>query len=102
MPTRCETIFAGAWSTNWGEPGGVQTLDDTEDVKKGSHSVGGQRQYTGTAGRMENAQVAVFLAYATSKGRIRIDRDVYLPKVWTDDRGRWVTRQARRRRCGGS
>jgi hypothetical protein len=42
-------------------------------------------QYTGTAGRIENAQVAVFLAYASSKGRALIDRDVYLPKVWTDD-----------------
>jgi SRSO17 transposase len=71
-----------------GEPGGVLILDDTGDLKKGSHSVGVQRQYTGTAGRVENAQVAVFLAYATSKGRTLIDRDVYLPKVWTDDRDR--------------
>jgi SRSO17 transposase len=71
-----------------GEPGGVLILDDTGDVKKGVHSVGVQRQYTGTAGRIENAQVAVFLAYATSKGRTLVDRDVYLPKVWTENRER--------------
>jgi SRSO17 transposase len=71
-----------------GDPGGVLILDDTGDLKKGVHSVGVQRQYTGTAGRIENAQVAVFLAYATSKGRTLIDRDVYLPRVWTDDRDR--------------
>jgi SRSO17 transposase len=74
-----------------GEPDGVLILDDTGDLKKGVHSVGVQRQYTGTAGRIENAQVAVFLAYATSRGRTLIDRDVYLPKVWTDDRDRCDT-----------
>jgi SRSO17 transposase len=68
-----------------GEADGVLILDDTGDLKKGDASVGVQRQYTGTAGRIENAQVAVFLAYASSKGRALIDRDVYLPKVWTDD-----------------
>jgi SRSO17 transposase len=71
-----------------GEPGGVLILDDTGDLKKGAHSVGVQRQYTGTAGRVENAQVAVFLAYASSRGRALIDRDVYLPKSWTSDRDR--------------
>jgi SRSO17 transposase len=65
-------------------------LDDTGDLKKGIATVGVQRQYTGAAGRIENAQVAVFMAYASAKGRALIDRDVYLPKVWTDDpeRGR--------------
>jgi SRSO17 transposase len=71
-----------------GEAGGVLILDDTGDLKKGVHSVGVQRQYTGTAGRIENAQVAVFLAYATSKGLTLVDRDVYLPKAWTEDRDR--------------
>jgi SRSO17 transposase len=51
-------------------------------------SVGVQRQYTGTAGRIENAQVAVFLAYASAKGRALVDREIYLPKVWTEDRQR--------------
>ena len=68
-----------------GDPGGVLILDDTGDLKKGIHTVGVQRQYTGTAGRIENAQVAVFLAYAHRTGRALIDREVYLPKSWTDD-----------------
>jgi SRSO17 transposase len=71
-----------------GEADGVLILDDTGDLKKGVHSVGVQRQYTGTAGRIENAQVAVFLAYASSRGRALMDRDVYVPKSWTDDRDR--------------
>ena len=68
-----------------GDPGGVLILDDTGDLKKGSHTVGVQRQYTGTAGRVENAQVAVYLAYAGPDGYTLIDREVYLPKAWTDD-----------------
>jgi len=71
-----------------GEPDGVLILDDTGDLKRGAHTVGVQRQYTGTAGKIENAQVAVFLGYASGKGRALVDRDVYLPKAWTDDRGR--------------
>lgn len=71
-----------------GEPDGVLILDDTGDLKRGHHTVGVQRQYTGTAGKIENAQVAVFLGYASGKGRALVDRDVYLPKVWTDDRDR--------------
>ena len=71
-----------------GDPDGVLILDDTGDLKKGIFSVGVQRQYTGTAGRVENSQVAVFLAYASSRGRALVDREVYLPKVWTDDRER--------------
>jgi SRSO17 transposase len=51
-----------------GDPGGVLILDDTGDLKKGDLTVGTQRQYTGTAGRVENAQVAVCLAYATPRG----------------------------------
>jgi SRSO17 transposase len=75
-------------TTELGDPGGVLILDDTGDLKKGTHSVGVQRQYTGTAGRVENAQVAVFLAYATAHGRALIDRRVYLPRSWTEDRAR--------------
>jgi SRSO17 transposase len=52
------------------------------------HSVGVQRQYTGTAGRIENAQVGVLLAYATARGHALIDRALYLPRSWTDDRDR--------------
>jgi SRSO17 transposase len=68
-----------------GDPGGVLILDDTGDLKSGVASVGVQRQYTGTAGRIENAQVSVFLAYATVTGRALIDRAVYLPASWTED-----------------
>ena len=71
-----------------GDADGVLILDDTGDLEKGIASVGVQRQYTGTAGRIENAQVAVFLAYASSGGRALVDREIYLPKVWTEDRER--------------
>jgi SRSO17 transposase len=54
-------------------------------VKKGAHSVGVQRQYTGTAGRIENAQVAVYLTYAAPRGHALIDRALYLPKSWAED-----------------
>lgn len=71
-----------------GDAQGVLVIDETGFVKKGLHSVGVQRQYSGTAGRIENCQIGVFLAYATSHGRTLIDRDIYLPKSWTDDRAR--------------
>jgi SRSO17 transposase len=63
----------------------VLVVDETGDLKKGSHTVGVQRQYTGTAGRIENAQVAVYLTYATAKGHALIDRALYLPASWADD-----------------
>ena len=66
-----------------GEPGGVLIVDETGFLKKGLKSAGVQRQYSGTAGRVENCQLGVFLAYATSKGRTLIDRELYLPKSWT-------------------
>jgi SRSO17 transposase len=68
-----------------GDAEAVLVLDDTGDLKKGRHTVGVQRHYTGTAGRIENAQVAVYLAYATSAGHALIDREVYLPRCWADD-----------------
>jgi SRSO17 transposase len=71
-----------------GDPDGVLILDDTGDLKKGRLTLATQRQYTGTAGRIENAQVAVYLGYATPGGSTLIDREVYLPKAWTDDRAR--------------
>ena len=71
-----------------GEPDGVLIVDETGVLKKGSKSAGVQRQYSGTAGRVENCQLGVFLAYATSKGRTLIDRELYLPKSWTSDRQR--------------
>ena len=67
---------------------GVLVVDDTGFLKKGSHSVGVVRQYSGTAGRIENCQVGVFLGYAGRYGQALIDRQLYLPKAWTGDAGR--------------
>lgn len=71
-----------------GDPGGVLVVDETGFLKKGVRSAGVQRQYSGTAGRVENCQLGVFCAYASSKGRTLIDRELYLPKSWTGDRER--------------
>jgi SRSO17 transposase len=71
-----------------GDPGGVLIVDETGFVKKGAHSVGVARQYSGTAGRIENAQVGVFLAYASRFGRALIDRRLYLPEAWAKDEAR--------------
>ena len=68
-----------------GDPHGVLVVDETGFLKKGTHSVGVQRQYSGTAGRIENCQVGVFLAYASPHGRALLDRELYLPREWTDD-----------------
>ncbi|MET8014876.1 IS701 family transposase, partial [Streptomyces sp. NPDC005271] len=69
-----------------GTDGAVLIVDETGFVKKGRASAGVQRQYTGTAGRIENSQVGVFLAYATNRGRALIDRRLYLPgQSWCSD-----------------
>ena len=66
----------------------VLVVDETGFLKKGNKSVGVQRQYSGTAGRIENSQIGVFLAYAGAKGRTLLDRELYLPQVWAEDRER--------------
>jgi len=72
-----------------GDPAGVLIADETGFLKKGTRSAGVQRQYSGTAGRVENCQLGVFLAYAVpGGGRALIDRELYLPRSWTDDRDR--------------
>lgn len=71
-----------------GDPGGVLVVDETGFLKKGTKSVGVARQYSGTAGRIENAQVGVFLGYATRNGRALLDRALYLPKDWAEDADR--------------
>ncbi|MFD9522157.1 IS701 family transposase [Streptomyces sp. NPDC059979] len=71
-----------------GDPNAVLIVDDTGFLKKGVRSAGVQRQYSGTAGRTENCQVGVFLAYAGARGRTLIDRRLYLPTSWTADRER--------------
>ncbi len=68
------------------DPQAVLMVDDTEFLKKGVKSAGVARQYSGTSGRIENCQIGVFLAYRSSKGHALIDRQLYLPTAWTDDR----------------
>ena len=67
---------------------GVFVVDETGFVKKGVRSAGVQRQYTGTTGKIDNCQLGVFLAYASCRGRALIDRELYLPTGWTEDRDR--------------
>jgi len=71
-----------------GDPGAVLVVDETGFLKKGTKSVGVQRQYSGTAGRVENCQVGVFLAYAAPAGTAFLDRALYLPRPWAEDGGR--------------
>src|SRR5918999_1524583 len=77
-----------------GDPEAVLVLDETGFVKKGNKSAGVKRQYSGTAGRIENCQIGVFLAYASRHGHALIDRALYLPETWAGD-------AARRAEAGG-
>ena len=70
------------------DPAAVLVLDETGFLKKGDKSAGVQRQYSGTAGRIENCQIGVFLGYASRHGQALIDRALYLPKSWTQDADR--------------
>ena len=70
------------------EATGVFVLDDTGFPKKGVRSAGVARQYTGTTGKVDNCQLGVFLAYASKHGRALVDRELYLPTAWTEDRPR--------------
>lgn len=70
------------------DPAAVLVIDETGFVKKGHHSAGVARQYSGTAGRIENCQIGVFLAYASSLGHTLLERELYLPKEWTEDPAR--------------
>ena len=66
----------------------VLVVDETGFLKKGQHSAGVARQYSGTAGRVENCQIGVFLTYAGPQGHVMLDRELYLPKEWTNDEAR--------------
>src|SRR5947199_9819913 len=68
-----------------GDPEAILVIDETGFLKKGTKSVGVQRQYSGTAGRIENCQLGVFLSYATPQGRTFLDRELYLPQEWDQD-----------------
>jgi SRSO17 transposase len=71
-----------------GDPHGVLVLDETGFPKKGRHSAGVARQYSGTLGKVDNCQIGVFLSYASPLGYALLDRELYLPREWTDDRER--------------
>src|SRR5664280_1681226 len=66
----------------------VLIVDETGFLKKGLHSAGVKRQYSGTAGRIENSQIGVFLCYASDQGAALVDRELYLPQEWAEDRER--------------
>jgi SRSO17 transposase len=98
-PYRMQSLLGrGAWSADalrdiarayvfeaLGDDDGVLVVDETGFVKKGEHSAGVARQYSGAAGRIENSQVGVFLSYASRFGQALIDRRLYLPQVWAQD-----------------
>jgi SRSO17 transposase len=71
-----------------GDDQGVLVVDETGFLKKGTKSVGVKRQYSGTAGRIENCQIGVFLAYASPKGKAFLDRELYLPEEWAGNQDR--------------
>src|SRR5919112_1483811 len=85
MVARDEAVDWARGLDELGEADGVLVLDETGFVKKGTKSVGVQRQYSGTAGRIENCQIGVFLGYASRHGHALIDRALYLPEVWAQD-----------------
>ena len=64
---------------------GIGVVDETGFIKKGTRSVGVKRQYSGTAGKIENCQIGTFLSYATGKGHVFLDRRLYLPEEWCND-----------------
>lgn len=74
--------------THLADPQGVLVVDETGFLKKGTKSAGVQRQYSGTAGRIENCQVGVFLAFAGRRGHALLDRELYLPREWAADADR--------------
>ena len=85
----CRDALVRYAARHLGDPAAVLAVDETGFLKKGRMSAGVARQYTGTAGRVENAQVGVFLAYVAPDGsRALIDRELYLPEKWTGDRNR--------------
>jgi len=81
-----------------GKEDAVLILDETGFLKKGDKSAGVARQYSGTAGRIENCQIGVFLAYSSSKGHALVDRALYLPKEWTGNKSGPATRVDRQQR----
>ena len=84
-PDAVRDALMGYVAKHLGDPAGILAIDETGFLKKGTASAGVARQYSGTAGRVENCQIGVFLTYATVHGRTFLDRELYLPKAWIDD-----------------
>jgi SRSO17 transposase len=93
------TLWAADWARNllqkyiievFADEDGIGVADETGFIKKGKRSVGVKRQYSGTAGKIENCQMGTFLSYATSKGHVFLDRRLYLPEDWCNDPERRV------------
>lgn len=72
----------------FGDEQGIGVVDETGFMKKGDDSAGVKRQYSGTAGKVDNCQIGVFLSYATPKGNVFLDRRLYLPEEWCEDQER--------------
>jgi SRSO17 transposase len=72
----------------FGDAEGIGVVDETGFLKQGTHSVGVKRQYSGTAGKVENCQVGTLLSYATAQAHVFLDRRLYLPEEWCDDAAR--------------
>ncbi|HVC34366.1 MAG TPA: IS701 family transposase [Chloroflexota bacterium] len=81
-------ILEAFGSETFGDPEGIGVVDETGILKKGTGSVGVQRQYSGTAGKVENCQIATVLTYASSPGHVFLDRRLYLSEGWCADAGR--------------
>ena len=87
-PDAVRDALFGYVKKHLGDSKGILAIDETGFLKKGTASAGVARQYSGTAGRVENCQIGVFLTYASAAGRTFLDRELYLPKAWTDDAAR--------------
>jgi SRSO17 transposase len=85
--------LAGQVGREIGTPDGVIVFDPSGFAKKGDASVGVQRQWLGRLGKVDNGQVGVYMAYASTREHALVDVRLYLPKAWAKDR-------ARRKRCG--
>ena len=82
------TALCGYVQDHLGDSQTVGIIDETAFLKKGTHSAGVARQYSDTAGRVENCQVGVFLAYTGARGYTLLDEELYLPKGWADQPSR--------------
>nr|WP_161485745.1 IS701 family transposase [Enteractinococcus helveticum] len=83
-PEAVRDALIGYVAKHLGDPAGILAIDETGFLKKGMASAGVARQYSGTAGRVENCQIGVFVTYATKYGRTFLDRELYIPKAWIE------------------